>query len=42
VPLTGRRHYLDAFAWQIGWQSTPAGMALMQTQRCTFGGLTLL
>jgi hypothetical protein len=27
VLLTGRRHYLDALAWQIGWQSTPTGMA---------------
>jgi hypothetical protein len=37
VPFTGRRHYLDAFAWQIGGQSTPAGM--VPTGWCTVGGL---
>src|ERR1700682_6003749 len=30
VPLTGRRYYLDALAWQIGWQSTPARVAPTQ------------
>jgi hypothetical protein len=30
MPLTGRRHDLDALAWQIGWQSTPAWMAPTQ------------
>ena len=27
MPLTGRRHYLDTLAGQIGWQTTPAHMA---------------
>jgi hypothetical protein len=30
-------YYLDAFAWQIGWQAPPARMA--PTQRRRFGGL---
>jgi hypothetical protein len=35
VPLASRRHYFDAFAWQIGWQAPPAWMA--PTERRTFG-----
>jgi len=40
VPLTGRRHYLDALAWQIGWQSAPTGMT--PPAQCTFGGFVPL
>jgi hypothetical protein len=27
MPLTGWRYHLDTLAGQIGWQSTPTGMA---------------
>jgi hypothetical protein len=40
MPLTGRRHHLDALAWQIGWQSPPAWVA--PTERRMFGGLVPL